>query len=53
MNKNEELGYRFLEKGLSQDFELHNELFESFPELREDETVRELINRHKRLNPDL
>lgn len=51
MNKNEELGCRFLEKGLTQDFDLHEELFETCPELREKEIVRELINRYKRLNP--
>jgi tetratricopeptide (TPR) repeat protein len=53
MNRNEELGCRFLEKGLSQDLELHIEIFETFPELKEREVVRELINRYKRLNPGL
>lgn len=51
LNKNEELGTKFLEKGLKQDSESYPEFFSTYPEASENETIRQLINKYKRQKP--
>jgi tetratricopeptide (TPR) repeat protein len=48
---NEELAYQYFEKGLTQDFEHHAELFRMVPGAERNDKVRLLINQFKRQNP--
>ncbi len=51
INKNQELGSKFLEKPLGQDFHAHHEMLTGYPEASENETIRQLINKYKRQKP--
>ena len=51
MDNNTELGASFLEKGLAQDFESHEEFLRAFPDAIQNELIKQILNKHKRQNP--